>query len=198
MLKPFVLVAACVLASGAARAATTLDADLFCPYETLESCRWSLTLQALRKDGQPMIRINWIKGVISRHMDKPLAKPIVCNVDRDFAHDRGGYLKVWFAGEAKPCDATDMRDPSACGVRFVFEPTTQSKFPIGFEVTAPAGKRLLRVENFNTLNLQCGDFEAPRFVSAHWDSLLGWDASLPGDGTFVKNGAVEMSGPISP
>lgn len=167
--------------------AASVRKDAACPTDKLESCRWEITVSTKQSQGRPVVRIDWEKSVVSRHMEKPLARPLACNVDRDFNHQGGGYLKVWFANESEPCDATQMKNPAECGVRFLFDPAAPGPFPIGFEVTASAGKVLSRVENRNSLNLQCGDFRRADFWRSTWNSSVGWDAKLPGDGTFSAN-----------
>lgn len=178
VLAPWVVVYP-ALAGGA-----SVRQDAACPTDRLESCRWEISASSKTVNGQPVVRIDWEKSIVSRHMEKPLARPLTCNVDRDFNHQGGGYLKVWFAEQSEPCDATLKKNPAECGVRFLFDPAAPGPFPIGFEVTAPVGKTLSRVENRNSLNLQCGDFQRADYWRATWSSRVGWDAKLPGDGTF--------------
>lgn len=161
--------------------------DQICPHAVAETCRWDISVQSIQQNNQPLVRVSWEKSIVSRHMEKPLAHAISCNVDRDFNYRGGGYLKVWFKGEPDACDATAMKDPSSCGVHFIFDPLAPGPFPTGFDVVAPPGKQLARVENKNTLNLQCGDFRRADFARSTWSSRVGWDASLAGDGTYSEN-----------
>jgi len=164
----------------------TARTETLCPHDPLESCRWELRVRSESRAGRPVVIVDWDKSVISRHTEKPLARALACNVDRAFDFAGGGFLRVWFRGETQPCDATATQNPEACGVKFVFDPASSSPFPIGYEVSAPAGKELEKVENRNTLSLQCGDFTRAGYGNWKWDATLGWNMRLPGDGTYFR------------
>lgn len=144
-----------------------------CPVSALERCRWEIRAQMSRGGG---ILFNWDKSVVTEHSEKPMAQPIQCNVDRDFNMAGGGYLKVWFQGEDKPCEPWLM-GPEVCGVDFLFAGDPQYFSPTGFRVKGVAGKRLDRVELKSTLNLQCGEWNGveKKVTADKWESLVGWE-----------------------
>jgi hypothetical protein len=164
--------------------AAELRTSMACPVCPLETCRWEISVQ--RHSSPNRVEIHWNKSVETRHTEKPKAAPIHCNVDRDFNFEGGGYLRVWFENESEPCEASTNSDPTLCGVSFITDPASQTPFPIGFRVQAPKEKSLAKVEHLSTLNLQCGSFHPEsKMEKAKWDVKVGWDKTLPGDGTYV-------------
>lgn len=163
-----------------------IQTERSCPACQLETCRWEIQVQHAAAGNQ--LDFSWNKSVVTRHMEKPKAVPLHCNVDRDFNEAAGGYIKVWFLGEKNACDTNTEKDPTRCGVHFIFDPfSAHPIFPIGFTIKAPQGKTLAKVEHFSTLNLQCGVFHQTDLVNhSQWDVKIGWDAALPGDGTYAS------------
>lgn len=155
--------------------ASSIDSKVTCPHDPLETCRWEI---AIRKKGD-VVLLDWSKSVISRHKEKPLARPLECNVDRSFDEAAGGYLHVWFKDDKNVCDPL-KQNPSECGVAFLED---------GLTVKAPEGKVLERVEHFLTLDLQCGNFAKKDYKQMKLQGTLGWDAALNGDGTYVRSAA---------
>lgn len=153
-----------------------------CPHEKLETCRWEIHARNTGTEAAPVVQIDWEKSVVSRHTEKPLAKALICNVDRDFNAAKGGYIRVWFEGEAAPCDPT-VTNPADCGVRFLLLDPRDFHSAQGFVVTPPRGKTLKRVEHLSTLHLQCGDFSKPDPARLDWDVQIGW---LAGQGTYKR------------
>ncbi len=171
-------------------AKVTLEAQSACPNCLLESCRWKIEAEAhANKEGKKIV-FAWDKSVVSRHVEKPYAKPLQCNTDRSFNAKKGGYIKVWFEGEEKACDAMAVKDAAECGVHFIFGQEGPSPFPAGFSVQAPQGKKLKKVEHKSTLFLYCGDFSNEKMISSYtWDTVIGYDSALPKDGLYTENSA---------
>jgi hypothetical protein len=183
--KPLALVAVLTAAlHGFAAPGAMVRKEMPCPHEALESCRWEIRAE---RQGES-VQIRWDKSIVSRHREKPMARPIRCNVDRDFDMAAGGYVRVWFRGENAPCDPL-RQDPAECGVTFLLDAPPALASAQGVKVTAPAGKVLDRVEHLSTLNLQCGDFRRRDFARAKWHSRVGWRADRPGDGTYQESSA---------
>lgn len=181
------LVAAVAMAwSGSFARAESVRAEVECPHERLESCRWDIHAHSSEKHGERTVRVEWDKSLVSRHREKPMAKPIRCNVDRDFDVPARGYIHVWFRGESAPCNPM-ARKPADCGVTFLLDAPGELTSSYGFTVTAPAGKVLEKVEHFSTLNLQCGDFKQADLARLKWKARIGWRADLPGEGTYSAN-----------
>ncbi len=176
------LLFASLVLSGAVDAASIQQTST-CPHDAQESCRWEISARSFRGPTGRVVQMDWEKLVVTRHWEKPLSHNLRCNVDRDFDPQGGGFLKVWFVGQAKACDAM-AGNPADCGVTFQLEDPAQLFSAHGFTVMAPAGKRLARVELFNTLNLQCGNFGRPDILRLKWKPVIGWSARLPGDGTY--------------
>jgi len=166
--------------------AATVRTDRKCPACADETCRWELRSAVDKATGT--VKVDWDKSVVSRHVEKPLAVALHCNVDRSFDAEAGGYIKVWFEGEKNACDPMKT-DPADCGVTFLYESGVTSDFPSGFTAKAPTGKKIVRVEHYSTILLNCGNFaEAKLTDTSKWKARLGWSADGPGDGTFAKDG----------
>jgi len=164
--------------------AASVRTDRKCPACVDETCRWEIRA-AVNKE-KTEITVDWDKSVVSRHVEKPLANPLHCNVDRSFDHVAGGYIKVWFMGETEPCDPSKM-ETSTCGVTYLFASETPSQFPSGFSVKAPEGKKLQKVEHLSTLNLACGNFLDKKSTDySKWKATVGWTADGADDGTYAS------------
>jgi len=170
-------------------AQTKVVAEVECTNCVKESCRWEIRASSAETAQGKKIIVDWDKSIVSRHVEKPLALPLHCNVDRSFNANKGGFLRVWFEGELTPCDAMAVENPSVCGVEFKFGAQGPSEvFPSGFEVMAPMGKQLIKVEHYSTLFLFCGDFSKPETTKNYtWDSVIGFDAAVAGNGLYSKN-----------
>lgn len=162
--------------------ALSVRKETVCPVEPKETCRWEISVSPLQNGGA---RVTWDKSVVSHHVDKPFAKSIRCNVDRSFNQKAGGYIRVWFKDQIGGyCDAM-AGDPTECGVHFLVDkPGASLETARGFEVRAPAGQTVLRVEHKSTLFTQCGQFRNRGYTQDQWNHTVGWAASNPGEGTY--------------
>ncbi len=172
---------------------TVVQTTVPCQNCVKESCRWEIRARATETTQGKKIIVDWDKSLVSRHVEKPLALPLHCNVDRSFNAEKGGYVRVWFQGETTPCDAMAVANPAECGVEFKFGPQGPAEvFPSGFEVLAPKGKTLEKVEHKSTLFLYCGDFSSHQTTQSYtWDTVIGFDAKLPLDGLYNTNASPE-------